>query len=177
MLRADDVVRSFSLTAEEASNYTVVKEKLIAYFNARRNVIYERAKFNSRVQHSGEPIDNFLTSLYSLAQSCSFGQLKEELIRDRVVVVILDKPLSERLQLDPTLTLARVVELVRNTEIMKKQQETLHSLHHGNFDVEAVQRRRVAQQTRARHCQDNRDRAKCSWCGSRRQQLRHEYPA
>ena len=84
-------------------------------------MIYERAKFNSRVQRSGEPIDDFLTSLYSLAESCNFGQLKEELIRDRIVVGILDKSLSERLQLDPTLTLARAVELVRNTVIVKKQ--------------------------------------------------------
>jgi len=102
--KADDVVRSFSLTSEEVGNYTVVKEKFTAYFNVRRNMIYERANFNSRVQRSGEPIDDFLTSLYSLAESCSFGQLKEELIRDRVVVGILAKSLSERLQLDPTLT-------------------------------------------------------------------------
>jgi len=74
--KADDIVRSFSLTAEEAGNYTVFKDKFTAYFNVRRNVIYEWAKFNFRVQRSGKPIDDFLTSLYSLAESCSFGQLK-----------------------------------------------------------------------------------------------------
>jgi len=34
--------------------------------------------------------------------------------------------MSERLQLDPTLTLARVVKPVHNTEIVKKEQEALH---------------------------------------------------
>jgi len=64
--KVNDVVRSFSLTVSEVGNYTVIKEKFNACFNICRNVIYERVKFNSRVQLSGQPIDDFLISLYSL---------------------------------------------------------------------------------------------------------------
>jgi len=65
----------------------------------RKNVLYERAKFVSKVKRSGAPVDAFVMSLCSLTQSCNFGQLKKELICDRVVVGNLDKSLSQRLQL------------------------------------------------------------------------------
>ena len=37
--------------------------------------------------------------LYKLAQSCEYGELTTEMIRDRLVVGISDRALSERLQL------------------------------------------------------------------------------
>ena len=49
-----------------------------------------------RVQKEGEPVDNFITDLYSLAEHCNFGTLHDELIRDRIVVGIRDKALSEK---------------------------------------------------------------------------------
>ena len=48
-------------------------------------VIFELAQFNKRVQGAQEPVIDFIESLYELAETCQFGTLKEELIRDRVV--------------------------------------------------------------------------------------------
>lgn len=76
------------------------------YFIPRRNIIYERFKFNSTVQKPGETIDLFITSLHTLAEHCNYGQLKEELIRDRIVVGMLDTKTSERLQLKETVLIA-----------------------------------------------------------------------
>ena len=45
---ADAIVMSFGLTTEEAKQYNVVKSKFEAYFVVKRNVIFERAKFNLR---------------------------------------------------------------------------------------------------------------------------------
>ena len=45
---ADAIVMSFRLTTEEAKQYNVVKGKFEAYFVVKRNVIFERAKFNLR---------------------------------------------------------------------------------------------------------------------------------
>ena len=44
-------------------------------------------------------------ALYNLAEDCEYGQMRSEMIRDRLVVGIKDTNLSERLQLDPQLTL------------------------------------------------------------------------
>ena len=61
---ADDIVVSFGLTIEESKQYNVVKGKFEAHFVVKRNVIFERARFNLRSQQDGESLDNFLTDLY-----------------------------------------------------------------------------------------------------------------
>ena len=71
--RADDILRSFKLSAEDAKKYQVVKDEFEGHFVKRRNVISERAKFNSRKQEPGEPVDAFITALYALAEHCNYG--------------------------------------------------------------------------------------------------------
>ena len=62
--KSDDIMPTFGLPAEDAAKYDVVKEKFDNYFVKRRNVIYEKAKFNRRKQESGESVDTFITDLY-----------------------------------------------------------------------------------------------------------------
>ena len=58
---ADDILAALKLTTDERKSYKTVKEKLDNHFVIKRNVIYERAKFNMRMQRNGEPVDNFIT--------------------------------------------------------------------------------------------------------------------
>ena len=73
------------------------------FFKVRRNIIFERARFNRRSQLDGETVDQYIvhTSVHNLAENCDYGMLKSEHIRDRLVVGIRDSALSQRLQLDP----------------------------------------------------------------------------
>ena len=95
------------------------------FFVVKKYVIYERAKFNMRKQREGESVDSFVTALYALAEHCNYGVLHDELIRDRLVVGLLDKGLSERMQLDAELTLDKAVRMARQSEEVKKQQASL----------------------------------------------------
>ena len=47
--KADDLLSSFGLSDDD-EKYATVKEKFDDYFVKRRNVIIERARFNSRKQ-------------------------------------------------------------------------------------------------------------------------------
>ena len=85
-------------------------------------MIYERAKFNQRRQEPGESVDSFITALYGLAEYCGYSELHDEMIRDRIVVGLRDARLSEKLQLDPALTLEKAVTQVQQTESVKQQQ-------------------------------------------------------
>jgi hypothetical protein len=58
----------------------------------------------------------FITDLFNLAEHCNFGVLREEFIRDRIVVGIRDKALSEKLQLEADLILEKAVNFVRQKE-------------------------------------------------------------
>ena len=78
----------------------------------KSTAIYERACFNRRSQQPGESVESFITGLHTLAEHCQFGAPREELIRDRIVVGILDAKLSESLQLDTDLSLAKAMTKV-----------------------------------------------------------------
>ena len=122
---ADDIMRSFGLSVEDAKNYSTVLAKFEAHFVKRRNVIFERAKFNMRRQEEGESVDAFITALYGLAEHCGYGNLHDEMVRDRIVVGIRNAALSEKLQLDAELTLEKAVTYVRQSETVKQQQTLL----------------------------------------------------
>ena len=122
---ADDILTSFGLSDDDKKKYDVVKAKFERHFIKRRNKIYERAKFNQRRQLPGESVDDFITSLYGLVEYCEYGELCEEMIRDRIVVGLQDASLSEKLQLDPELTLQNAITKVQQYETVKKQQATV----------------------------------------------------
>ena len=119
---AEDILNSFALTADELETYNTVVENFSRYFIPRRNIIFERVKFNQRTQQEGESVEIFITDLYKLAEHCAFGTLCEELIRDRLVVGLRDSKLSEKLQLNAELTLEKAVTQARQHESVKQQQ-------------------------------------------------------
>ena len=85
--------------------YKAVVDTFNSFFGVRRNIIYERACFNTRVQQEGESAEQYVIALPSQAENCENGTLKEDLIRDRLVIGIRHEALSRRLQMDPELTL------------------------------------------------------------------------
>ena len=83
---ADDISKSFILAREEERKYGKVNDKLDQHFIIKRNVIFERAKFNMRKQEPGEPVDAFIADLHCLSEHSEFRALRDELIRDRIVM-------------------------------------------------------------------------------------------
>lgn len=122
---AVDILFSLHLSPVEAIEYDTVKTKLDAHFVTRRNVIFERAKFNLRQQETGESPNSFHTVLHCLAEHTGYGALHDEIVRDRLVVGLRDKRLSEQLKLDPELTIEKAITRARQSEQVKKQQEML----------------------------------------------------
>ena len=106
----------------------------------RRNVIFERARFNRRNQLPGETIEQYITVLYVLIETCEYGKLKEELLRDRIVVGIRDMALSERLQLESDLSLERAKKIVRQKEAVKDHSQELNSTKRDQTAIDAVKK-------------------------------------
>ena len=123
---ADDILQSFDLSETDRKKYKNVKDKFEGHFAIKRNILFEKAQFNMRVQQEGESVDSFITDLYTLAEFCVFGKLHDELVRDKIVVGIRDKNLSERMQLESNLTLSKAINTVRQKEVVKKQQTPMN---------------------------------------------------
>ena len=68
--KSDDILATFGFTNDDSKKFDVVKDKFDSYFVKRRNIIYERAKFNQRKQETSEHVDSFITDLYGLAEHC-----------------------------------------------------------------------------------------------------------
>ena len=141
---ADDVLTSTDITDAERGDYTVVLEKFDAFFKVRRNLIFERAKFNRRDQAEGESAEQYITCLYHLVENCDYGQFKEELLRDRIVVGIRDKALSEKLQMDANLTLEKAKTQIRQKEAVRQQRQELQGKKPSNVDSTRAKRNRQA---------------------------------
>ena len=122
---AEEVLDTTRISTDDRKKYQKVIEEFDSYFKVKKNVIYERARFNQHSQLPGEPADRFITEIHRLAENCEFGGMKDELIRDRLDVGIRDSALSERLQLEPELTLDKPKKLIRQRESIRTQQDIL----------------------------------------------------
>ena len=75
---ADSILASTKIGGEDRKKYNKVVEKFDEFFKVRRNVIFERAKFN---HWSGESIEQFITELYVLVETCEYGDLTDDMLR------------------------------------------------------------------------------------------------
>ena len=62
----------------------------------------------------------------------------DEMVRDRIVVGVLDGTLSEKLQLDPELTVDKAVTRARQSEAVKKQQATVRGREQDESPIEVI---------------------------------------
>ncbi len=156
---ADDILLSFNLSAEDLKRYETVKNKF---------------KFNVRIQNENEPVEDFVTNLHCLAEHCGFGTLKDQLIRDRIVVGLKNKHLSKKLELDPDLTLEKAMSRAKQSEEVKKQQSAIHAKSLSGYNIDSISKNRQRGNSRNEVKQQNYqsgkklskfdDKAKCTRC-------------
>lgn len=127
--KSDEVVLTFEKPTQ-GWTYEELVQAFDRHFKPRVNIIFERFKFNTRVQQPGETAEQFITALHQLVDACDYGLLKDDLIRDRIVVGMRDEKLSEKMQLMSKLTLQEAVNLCRQAELQSSQSLQLRETRH-----------------------------------------------
>lgn len=117
---AEKIFRQFGLNAADQNRYNVVLQRFDEYFLPRRNVIHERSNFHRRDQKVGESIEEYTRELFELADLGNFPD-KEATIRDRLVLGVRDRELSQKMQLEQDLTLDNAIKLARQHELVSHQ--------------------------------------------------------
>lgn len=112
-----------------------IKEQFEAYCIPKSNVTFERHRFFTCAQKTGETIDQYVNELRNRSKTCEFGGLTESLIKDRIVCGILDNSLRERMLRDPELDLQKAISMCRAAETVKTQAKELISDMTGNVDA------------------------------------------
>ena len=127
---ADDILATLRIDVNKAT-----------YFDVRRNLIVQRARINRRRQLLDESVDAFIQDLYRPAEDCEYGSLKDGLIRDRIVVGVLDDTLSDRLQAKADLTFEHAVPMSRQSEAREQRRDFI--LHWKSTNLTKNQQRRA----------------------------------
>ena len=96
-------------------------EKFNNHFIPKTNIIHERVKFHQCKQNNGESVETFIRSLYDLSEKCDFKTTHDDQIHDKLVIGLLDKELSEKLQLQSDLKLETAITMPRQSEMAKTQ--------------------------------------------------------
>ena len=178
---ADDILKSFHLSEADAKKYKTVKERFDEYFIRRRNVIYERAKFNQRVQQPQESVDSFVTALHCLAEHCSYSDLHDEMICDRIVVGLKDASVAQKLQMDHDLTLDKAVTLARQSEAVKTQQSIVRPpAIDDSVSIEAIKSNRLTHRKKPQKSipgMQRQDSPMCTRCGKSPPHTKDRCPA
>ena len=152
-----------------------ILDALGEYFKPAKNVNYERYKFGCCKQETDEPIDSFLTRLREGVASCEYRGLKDEMIRDRLVLGVASENTRRRLLRERELTLPAAVEICRLAELTEKRMKTMESPQVQADSVNAADK-----QNERRKTQDRRGRdLQFAWkyCGNTHKRGREQCPA
>ena len=109
--QAIEVYNTFSFTAEEEGKYESVIEEFTACCNPKKNETYERCVFHSRKQLQGEPVEQFVADLKLKAQTCQFDNLRDSMIRDRLVLGVSSQRVRDCLLRQEDLDLDKAVKI------------------------------------------------------------------
>lgn len=125
-LEGREIYNTFTFAEGEKDKIGSLFAKFEDYCNPKKNVIVERHKFNTKYQMKSQSIDQYVTELRLITRNCEFGNLTEELIRDRIVCGTNSEQVKLRLLREDKLTLKSALSICRAEEESKKQMKNLN---------------------------------------------------
>ena len=158
--QAIEVFNTFIFQEDEQDKIKSLIEKFEEYCSPKKHETYERHVFNSRIQKPGETVDQFLTDLTNLARNCEFGNLKNSLIRDRIVEGLASDETRARLLRERDLNLERCKEICRAAE---RASFHMKSMTDQSGKVDAVRANKSGKKQRSKD--GSGEKSRCSYCG------------
>ena len=132
-------------------------EALENHFIGKTNETYERFVFNKRDQKSNEPFEDYVATLQTLMKTCNFSDdMKDSLLRDRIVLCIRNQSTRERLLQEAELTLQTCIDKCRAAETTTQQ---LRAMSENELSAEAH-----AISARPRKGSSSVKKASCKFC-------------
>ena len=107
--KAQEKFKTFELTEEQQASYNEVIKAFEDYCTPKKNESVCRHQFFQRTQKPDETFNEFLTDLKKLSLDCAFDNLKDSLIKDKIVSGTKDTQLKSRLLREDNLTLEKCI--------------------------------------------------------------------
>ena len=174
-----DIYNAMTLQDDDRDKIDVLFAKFEEYCKPKQNITIERYRFNSRVQGKLETVDKYVTELKLISKNCSFGDLEDQLLRDRVVCGIHSDEVRQHLLRTDDLTLEKCLKICRAYEQTKKSVKILTDNPHVVVDDLKKQRHKKSGHTKSfddkRDTKDLQPQYTCNNCG--KQHAKRQCPA
>lgn len=131
------VHKIFKTLQNTGTDFATALEKLDEYFQPQKNVIYERYVFKQAHPNSGESIDSFITRLRTLAETCEFESVENE-IRDQFVMTCSSHSFRTKLLREKDLTLSKLITMARAKELAEKQASNISGQNSSRNNVNRI---------------------------------------
>ena len=110
---------------ESSEDPDVLKQKFAELCKPKTNLTIQRHKFNTRNQGTNESFNAYLSDLKIKAASCMFGDLKNDLMVDRIVCGIQSDTVRKLLLRTEDLTLDKAVKICQIHELSETRVQEL----------------------------------------------------
>lgn len=132
-----EVVRSLvSPSLPSSKSYDELVALIGSHYNPKPSVIVQRFKFNTRVQLENESLSTFVAELKKLTEFCDYGPVRDDMIRDRLVVGVRDVQIQRRLLSETELTLESAFSIATGMEAAESNARLLqHSTTRHSSEV------------------------------------------
>ena len=170
---------------DDRKKLEVVITKFQEFCLGETNETYERFVFNSRQKKENETVDQYITTLRRLAQTCNFcACLRDSLIRDRLVLGINNNNIQKKLLQDRKLTLTKAIDICRSSEKTKQQVKNIsadNATNEAEINAFVNNKTEAGSRERGRVGVDRRDggpnQIRCRYCGTTHQRKKELCPA
>lgn len=158
---AQEKFETFELTTEQQGKYNDVIMAFEKYCVPKKNESVNRHQFFQRTQKQNETFNEFLTDLKKLSLDCAFGDMKDSLVRDRIISGINDTLLKNRLLREENLTLEKCTQICRIAELASENLETLKSKETVNvIQRKSQQKEKISKPTKTKKDSESEEKEK-----------------
>ncbi|UYV66194.1 K02A2.6-like [Cordylochernes scorpioides] len=175
---AYNIFEHLDLSDEQRNNSDEIINALTHHFTPKINIIYERSIFNQTNQETNESIEQYICRLRKLSSTCNYGAMTEEMIRDRLVLGIIDKQTKRQLISDPQLTLQKAIDVCKANESANKQIENLTKNTQEEVNKLNIRKKTVNQNKKSSHEPNKmKKNIPCRYCATFHEHNRQKCPA
>ena len=168
---------------DESKDLEVIMARFEVHCCPRKNVTFERYIFHTRKQMEAEPAEVYVAELRKKAVSCEFGELRDSLIMDQLILGVRNEDLRTCLLREggstKGMTLERAMEACRMWETSEQQMWAISSSVATSTTTTTVEQvhGKPATQTRQPHAKEVQHKGKdCPKCGRAEHKPRERCP-
>lgn len=129
------IYRTFTFEDTEKNKITKLIEKFEAHFLPKENLSYERFKFFSYKQQSGQTLEQYITELKNRALKCKLEGLQDSLIKTMITCGVNNSKMREELLQQDDLTLEKAIEKCLIIEMTKERSESMDKINGKEVDA------------------------------------------